>query len=179
MFDRLEKLINFIKKTGEKVIFSDSSSFDDFYVILALKDYEKLLGEPANIKGLTGEELVDKINRDIALWKSQEEIDDFDLNYNDFDLEAAEITDLSSLPINQQEELEAEFEEEERIEEIVDDGFDSIASILASHQPLSTLEEDNEFVAEEKNNNWSIPRDRKKKAEAVIDDGQYLEEITF
>ncbi|MFH0950915.1 MAG: hypothetical protein V1765_00365 [bacterium] len=177
MFDRLEKLINFVKKTGEKVVLSDPSSFDDFYVILALKDYEKLMGEPANIKGLTGEELVDKINRDIALWKSQEEIDDFNLNYNDFDLESAETADWSNLSTSSVE-PEEEFEEEEIIEEIVDDGFDSIASILANHQPLSTVTDD--FTVEEKNNNnWSIPKDRKKKAEAVIDDGQYLEEITF
>ena len=178
MFDRLEKLINLLKKTGEKVVFSESGNFDDFYLILALKDYEKLLGEQPNIKGLTGEELVDKINRDIALWKSQEEAEDFDLNYNDFDLLSDDLslaeTEIEPAP----ETMEEEGEEEERIEEIVDDGFDSIANILAQRQNYETTP-DNEHRSEERNNSWSIPSNRKQKAEEVREDGQYLEEITF
>jgi hypothetical protein len=82
----LNKIINLIKKTGDKCVVLDSQG--NTYVIMGLKDYERLTIGRSEIRGLTEDELLDKINRDIALWKaSQEEkkLDgwsSFSLNFN-------------------------------------------------------------------------------------------------
>ena len=43
MQDQLQKAINLVKKTGDKLIVYDSSKPDNTFVILALKDYENLV----------------------------------------------------------------------------------------------------------------------------------------
>lgn len=72
MSDRLQRLIQLINKTGDKLIVFDSNQSDNCYVISSLKDYERLIKESGGVKGLTEDELIDKINRDIAVWKSDQ-----------------------------------------------------------------------------------------------------------
>ena len=72
MQDQLQKAINLVKKTGDKLIIFDSSKSDSGYVILSLKDYEALILNRSEVHGLTEDELLDKINRDIAIWKSEQ-----------------------------------------------------------------------------------------------------------
>jgi len=82
----LNKIIDLIKKTGDKCVVLDSQG--NSYVIMSLKNYERLAIGRSEVRDLTEDELLDKINRDIALWKaSQEEkkLDDwssFSLNFN-------------------------------------------------------------------------------------------------
>ena len=79
MQDQLQKAINLAKKTGDKLIVFDSSKPDNVFVVLSLKDYENLVLGKSEVRGLTEDELLDKINRDIAIWKSdQEEAQNFD-----------------------------------------------------------------------------------------------------
>lgn len=210
MPDRLEKLINIVKKTGEKVIIPAGPDFDDFYVISAINDYEKSLKFEVDVRHLTEEELADKINRDIAIWKSEQENTDFDLDYQDFKLaveedwddwdesdeaeEEAWLADLAlgselSSPAEASEEavaVEEDFVEEERLEEIVDDDFASVANILANRQKEYLAEEELaepvEVASEDEANSkrpWSIPADRKELAEEKAATDQYLEEISF
>jgi hypothetical protein len=75
MQDQLQKAINLAKKTGDKLIVFDSSKPDNVYVILSLKDYENLGLGKSEVRGLTEDELLDKINRDIAIWKSDQTLD--------------------------------------------------------------------------------------------------------
>lgn len=75
MQDQLQKAINLVKKTGDKLIVYDSSKPDNTFVILALKDYENLVLGKSEVRGLTEDELLDKINRDIAIWKSEQNLD--------------------------------------------------------------------------------------------------------
>jgi len=72
MPDQLQKAINLVKKTGDKLIVFDSAKPDNTFVILALKDYENLVLGKSEVRGLTEDELLDKINRDIAIWKSEQ-----------------------------------------------------------------------------------------------------------
>lgn len=72
MSDRLQRLIQLINKTGDKLIVFDSYQSDNCYVISSLKDYERLIKDTGGVKGLTEDELIDKINRDIAVWKSDQ-----------------------------------------------------------------------------------------------------------
>lgn len=72
MADRLERFINLIAKTGDKLLVYDRHNPDDSFVIASLESYENLVQEANGVKGLTEDELIDKINRDIALWKSEQ-----------------------------------------------------------------------------------------------------------
>lgn len=68
MWEKLEKIIKLIEKTGDKcVILNDKNSP---FVIMTLADYEKLNFHQREITNLTQEELLDKINREIAIWRS-------------------------------------------------------------------------------------------------------------
>jgi len=75
MQDQLQKAINLIKKTGDKLIVFDSSRQDNIVVVLTLKDYENLVLGKSEVRGLTEDELLDKINRDIAIWKSEQNLE--------------------------------------------------------------------------------------------------------
>jgi hypothetical protein len=69
----IDKIINLIKKTGDKCIIIDQKS-EDALVILTFEEYEKLKlsGGKPDEKLLTENEWLDKINRDIALKISEE-----------------------------------------------------------------------------------------------------------
>lgn len=73
MQSQFQKAIDLIKKTGDKLIIFDSAKQDSAYVIMGLKDYENLVLGKSEVRGLTENELLDKINRDIAIWKSEQE----------------------------------------------------------------------------------------------------------
>jgi len=80
MQDQLQKAINLAKKTGDKLIVFDSAKPDNIFIVLSLKDYENLVLGKSEVRGLTEDGLLDKINRDIAIWKSDhEEEENFDI----------------------------------------------------------------------------------------------------
>jgi len=72
MQDQLQKAINLARKTGDKLIVVDSSKPDNVFVVMSLKDYENLVLGKSEVRGLTEDDLLDKINRDIAIWKSDQ-----------------------------------------------------------------------------------------------------------
>jgi len=72
MAKSIEKIIDLIKKTGDKCIILDAEGQPQ-YVIMSFDDYEKLISAKMEVAGLTEDELLDKINRDIANWKSGQE----------------------------------------------------------------------------------------------------------
>lgn len=82
MQDQLQKAINLAKKTGDRLIVFDSAKPDNVFVVMSLKDYENMVLGKSGVRGLTEDELLDKINRDIAVWKSdqnsQENLDYFE-----------------------------------------------------------------------------------------------------
>lgn len=72
MRNQIEKAINLAKKTGDRLIIFDSAKADSAYVVMSLEEYEKLILHKSEVRGLTEDELLDKINRDIAIWKSEQ-----------------------------------------------------------------------------------------------------------
>ncbi len=84
MFDSLQKVINLIKKTGDKVVVYDRENPLDSYVIMDLEQYAGLVdknclktgeiieSKPEKESDLTGEDLTDRINRDICAWKNED-----------------------------------------------------------------------------------------------------------
>lgn len=72
----LEKAINLARITKDKIIVVDEEAGGSF-VVIDLAEYEKLMlgiDKKEDIKNLTENELLDKINRDIAFWKEENEI---------------------------------------------------------------------------------------------------------
>lgn len=76
---QLQKILELIKKTGDRVILYDENKPDNSYAILDFESYsslvskqeEKTLNREDN-RDLTMNDLTDKINCDISSWKNQE-----------------------------------------------------------------------------------------------------------
>ncbi len=76
MYNQIQRAINLIRKTGDRLLLADKE--ENVYAVMALDQYENLVHKVSGVRGLTEDELLDKINRDIAIWKSDQEFD----NYN-------------------------------------------------------------------------------------------------
>ncbi|MFA6466880.1 MAG: hypothetical protein WCV71_03405 [Patescibacteria group bacterium] len=78
-YKQMDKVLDLAAKTGDKVIVL--SDHHDPYVIMTVKEYEALLHGPSSVKDLSEDELLSKINRDIAVWKaSKDDLDDYSLD---------------------------------------------------------------------------------------------------
>ena len=72
----IKKVLDIINKTGDRCIVV-SEDTDEAYAIMSLKEYERIMLGKAEVRELTEDELLDKINRDIAVWKNQQkEVED-------------------------------------------------------------------------------------------------------
>ncbi|HZJ41078.1 MAG TPA: hypothetical protein VFD16_02340 [Candidatus Saccharimonadales bacterium] len=91
MSEQFKKIIELIKQTGDKVIVFDAASPDSAYVVMDFDSYSQANGqkvlvdkapesqktpnftaEKTKAENLTEEDLTDKINREISMWKNQE-----------------------------------------------------------------------------------------------------------
>ncbi len=90
----LQKIVNLIKKTGDKAIILDQNG-DPNYVIMGLTDYESLILGKSDVRGLTETELLDKINRDIAIWKEDQNKQEFDIEDYNFTREIGKFADFN------------------------------------------------------------------------------------
>lgn len=79
--EQLKKILDLVNRTGDRVVIYDAASPDSSYVVMNLDAYEGLLGEPKKSPStakseqkvdLTEEDLTDRINREISIWKNQE-----------------------------------------------------------------------------------------------------------
>ncbi len=69
MKNQLDKIIYFVKNTGDKVIvLKDDSEF----VVIPLDDYESLFHQKKQLAALSEEEMLSRINREIALWRESQ-----------------------------------------------------------------------------------------------------------
>ncbi|MFA5021041.1 MAG: hypothetical protein WC517_03210 [Patescibacteria group bacterium] len=79
----LQKLVNLLKKTGDKAIIMDETG-EPGYVIMTVADYEELILGKSGVSGLTEDELLDKINHDIAIWKDNQELRELSVDQYNF-----------------------------------------------------------------------------------------------
>lgn len=91
MQNQLQRAINLAKKTGDRLIIFDNIKAEEAYVVLSLKDYENLVLGRSEVRGLTEDELLDKINRDIAIWKSEQDFSDSFSKYEPIGIHSTEI----------------------------------------------------------------------------------------
>jgi len=157
MHKQLKQAIDLSRKTGDRLIVYDMSQDDSAFVVMNLDEYEKLALGKHEIHDLTEDELLDKINRDIATWKS-EQIDDKINSKN-------AVIDVSG-------------EDGRR--------FNSIEDFTGRVDDNDLMLEEKTYFSktlrdrQKKNSQWKIPSERKENAEEVIEeDRQYLEEVQF
>jgi len=94
--EQLKKILNLIKKTGDRVVIFDANNPGDSYVVMDIDRYASMVSDekeliqnvpvetmetelsPVNTpkteetQNLTEEDLTDKINREISMWKNRE-----------------------------------------------------------------------------------------------------------
>ncbi len=73
----LSKVFSLINKTGDRCIVL-SEDADEAFAVMSLAEYERLTLGKSEVASLTEDELLDKINRDIAVWKSRQPADSTD-----------------------------------------------------------------------------------------------------
>jgi len=79
----LNKITNLIKKTGDRFIVADEKG-DPKFVIMDISEYEKLVLCKSDVSDLTEDELLDKINRDIAIWQIEQKEEEITDSVEDF-----------------------------------------------------------------------------------------------
>jgi PHD/YefM family antitoxin component YafN of YafNO toxin-antitoxin module len=67
---QLEKILKLVNKTGEKVVVIKD---DHEFVITSLDEYLRLIEGEHNFSSLSESEMLDKINRDIAVWRQAQQ----------------------------------------------------------------------------------------------------------
>ncbi|MBN1778689.1 MAG: hypothetical protein JW816_00500 [Candidatus Buchananbacteria bacterium] len=75
MPNSMEKIIELVKKTGDTHVIVDPNG-EPAYVVLNFKAYERLVDSQPELTGLTEQELLEKINRDVSSWKDTQPDDD-------------------------------------------------------------------------------------------------------
>ena len=70
-----QKIFDLMKRTQERCFVLDNES-QEVYAILKLADYEKLIDRKEEVVDLTEDELLDRINCDIAMWQANQNEDE-------------------------------------------------------------------------------------------------------
>jgi len=143
MHNQLQKAINLAKKTGDRVIVVDSAKPEEVFVVMSLDEYEKLVIGKSEVRNLTEDELLDKINRDIAIWKSENETVDIQQD---------------------------KYSDEDKVD-FDDDMYyydePNLGGLVENRENFKEAKDENE------RNLWRIPTEIKKGAEEIIEDTDF------
>ncbi len=69
------RILSLIRKTGDRYIFEDEQG--SIFVVMGADDYENFIFDKNSVKDFSEEELLNKINKDIAIWKASQEKDNY------------------------------------------------------------------------------------------------------
>lgn len=140
------------------MIIFDSLRSDNPFVVMSLDDYEKIIVNKSEVRGLTEDELLDKINRDIAIWKSEQN-DQNETSVKHLD----NVNNFANIPKNSN---------------YLDYGNDYGEEMVENDE--EGVDEKKEKNNHKQKNHWTIPSERKIAAEEIIEeDRQYLEDINL
>ena len=111
MNDSLKKIIDLAKKTKDRVIVTDNEGSDP-YVIMDFDQYQSLISGNNEIADLTENEFLNKINKDVSIWKAKNEVEEKPAKKEEIEEEQ----DLSqnSLDLFENEEEKNTIEDDER-----------------------------------------------------------------
>lgn len=153
----LKKAMNLAKKTGDRVIVVDIAKSGEAFIIMGINEYEKLVIGYSEVRNLTEDELLDKINRDIAIWKSDNDADD---NYkNENKCYGESIGEI----IKNKYVLNNDFNND--ISDIIDEDMYYYNEEDINFNMINAKENINK---KKNKDNWSIPPDVKKEADEII-----------
>jgi len=114
MYQKLDKVLKLVAKTGDKIIVV-SENYDP-YVVMSLTDYDSLLTGSSDVNELNEEQLLGKLNRDISVWKSAQEVSDIPEDTNsEYDLEQFQVSDKIEEPKINTEDSEQNREKENKV----------------------------------------------------------------
>jgi len=77
MSNPLIKIIDLIKKTGDNCVVLDAAG-NPAFVVLSFEGYQKIRIGKSDVAALTEEQLLNKVNADIAAWKVSHENEELD-----------------------------------------------------------------------------------------------------
>lgn len=153
MDKQLQRLIDLSNKTGDRLIVFDPVNPGQAYVVMPIGDYEKIAVGQSEVRGLTEDELLDKINRDIAIWKSDKD--------EERSFERPKISFYDDMT---QSDEEMASQDDWR-------SFDEIA------RESGRKAQPSQFGGRRKSA-WRIPSQRKERAEEIIEEDRfYLEDV--
>jgi hypothetical protein len=169
MESQLKKALDLVRRIGSHLVVYNLGNEREAYIVMSLTEYERLVLGKNEVKNLTEDELLAKINRDIAIWKAeQEERFKNSATEADFGLNEAKISKDSHRNSNTDADYAPNFSEPIAPEE---PSFEEIRKIIENRKEKGKREI-------KKKKGWQIPTDRKQAAEEIIEeDTQYLEEI--
>jgi len=140
---QLNQVIRLVRRTGDRVVIMDNES-EEVMVLLNMNSYEKLLSGTQMVEKLTEEELLEKINRDIAVWRAYNESEE-----SAFEEEENQIPKILPKQKINTDKIEIEPEDdktEEDIEEMaknIEKTAENIG-IVENEEPLGGIAEDGE-----------------------------------
>lgn len=70
----LDRLIDLAKRTGDRLIVHDPIHGRDM-VIMDVDEYERMVMPKKDVRELTSKQMLDQINRDIAVWRANKELE--------------------------------------------------------------------------------------------------------
>jgi len=174
MQNQLQKAINLAEITGDKIIVIDSLKPDSAFVVMRLDEYEKFVLGRNELRSLTEEELLDRINRDIAIWKSEN--DEKAEENKEYRRERGKISPLFREDWMNKSSRD-DFDEDIHFDEDKDDEDENMYYFEDPSNRMDLEEEDDYWPdREEKNkknrfgNHWKIPPAIKNSAEEVVKD---------
>jgi hypothetical protein len=74
-----KRILELIRKTGDRYVFEDDDG--EIFVVMPANDYENIVLKNSEIKDLTERELLNKINKDIAVWRDMQKAKDLEDNW--------------------------------------------------------------------------------------------------
>ena len=167
MPEQLQKAINLVKRTGDRIIVFDNLRAEDAFVIMDLDCYEKMLDSQEEIRSLTEDELLDRINRDVALWRSES-------NQNSEDLSESLNNEFIGPFNSAQDENNTSKQAFPSVIQDDEDLYYYEDTLENLEQNIENNDSDNndfspEFEDNNKKNNWRIPSGIKEAADEVVE----------
>ena len=153
MYNQLQKAIELARKTGDRLIVYNTEK-KDIFVVMSLNEYEKLVIGRSEVRHLTEDELLDKINRDVAIWKSEQD-------FQALGSEKGEYYDQNEIDYS------PDFS---KIDKILDQASNKISRYSVGQENINRPKPE-----KKRRNHWIIPSERKEAAEEILEeDRQYL-----
>ena len=142
---QLDRVLRLVRRTGQQCVVFDREQ-DAGLVVMDLDKYEKMLDNADGVRDLSETDMLDKINRDLSLWREKHESESAAelaeaLDFNADNSKNYESSEPQTSPISPEPEFQSEVEKPLNLAENSDD---LTADSVADEVNLSDIPHDNE-----------------------------------